>query len=107
MAVSNSHCCRFENKSVSHSIGVRSRPWRKGSGMRRDPGAISRVLPKRFEAEALGLEPDDQRFQVGRCPWILARPDAQVREQNVSRLDLVERLLQQLFVAELLARQLV
>src|SRR6478735_10648918 len=75
--------------------------------MRRDPGAVGRVLAQRFKAEALGLEPDDQRLQVGRRPWILTRPDTQVREQDVSRLDLVERLLQQLFVAELLARQLV
>ena len=75
--------------------------------MRRNPGAQCRVLAQRLEAEALGLQADDQWFEVGWRPGVLARPDTQVRQQNIAGLDFVQRLLQQLFVAELLARQFV
>jgi hypothetical protein len=53
------------------------------------------VLAQRGETQAALLQPCDQRLQHGRRPGILARPDAQVRQQDVAGADVAQRLRQQ------------
>ena len=75
--------------------------------MLRDPGRVVRVLAQGAKAKAARFQAFDQRLQVGRRPRVLARPDAQVRQQDVAGANVLERSLQQHGVGVFVAGQLV
>ncbi|MCY1379843.1 hypothetical protein D9M69_676020 [compost metagenome] len=92
-----------EKTSVNQSITAKTQKSRVGG----DPGAVVRMLAQGAKAEALGLQADDERLEVGGRPRVLALPDAQVRQQDVAGTDARERLRQQFLVAEAFARQFI
>src|SRR5574343_753788 len=106
---SNSPCWASANQSLRKSMRasssvVQSLGWQ---GVLGHPVAVEGVLAQGGKAMATGLEPFDQRLQHGRRPRVLARPDAQVRHQNIARPDARQRLLQQARTGVALAGQLV
>ena len=53
------------------------------------------MLAQGGKTQAPRFQANDQRLQHGRGPRFLARPNAQVGNQDVTRFDLLKRLLQQ------------
>jgi hypothetical protein len=70
-------------KSVCQPVHARCAPHRRAQ--RSSP--VGRVLAQRGKAEAARLQARDQRLQHRRRPGVLARPDAQVRQQDVAGAD--------------------
>ncbi len=65
------------------------------------------MVPQRAETESTGLQPLDQGLEHSGRPRVLARPDAQVRQQDVARPDALQSLPEQRRIAVALARKLI